>query len=95
MGSNSMFTSLPDEITYSGLERTLTACKCHEDCPSKDWDREVCESIPTITEYEVRITAELRNAKGAVIADEASEPFAVTFSPDCSTDTLIFTHNDI
>jgi hypothetical protein len=46
-------------------------------------------------QYEVRFTAELRRSNGAVVAKETAEPFAVTLSPDCSTDTLIFTHNDI
>jgi hypothetical protein len=89
------FSSLPDEITFDETERKITVCKCHVDCLSNDWHNEECKSIPTISQYELRYTAVLRDASNSVLAKDSSVPFSVTLSPDCSTDTLIFTHYDI
>jgi hypothetical protein len=94
LGSEDEFSTLPDQITFHAVDRAITVCKCHEECFSADWDHEECKGIPVMQQWEIRVIAELRNSANAVLTTEKSEPFRVTFSPDCSTDTLIFTHND-
>ena len=52
------------EIQYSPEYRTIDICKCHEECPSNDWNSEECKGIPTVTLYEARQIAKLYTADG-------------------------------
>ena len=52
------------EIQFDPDYRTIDVCKCNEECPSNDWDSEMCRGIPTVTQYEARQVAKLYSQEG-------------------------------
>jgi hypothetical protein len=85
---------LPPEIAFDEASRTFAACKCNANCASgSPADDAECTSLAFTKQWEIKIIAELGDDDD-VIAKNSAEAVTVTLSPDCSADTLTFTHPD-